>query len=151
MEVHVLNRQRRHRVSARGLAGFLGRVAGEIPPGDGRSLGLCLVSDRKMREFNRTFRGRDSSTDVLSFPASGDPDPEGECYLGDIVISVPRAASQAAEAGHSLARELRVLALHGYLHLLGYDHEADAGEMSRLERNARRKLLPVSRSRRKPT
>ncbi len=121
------------------------RLAREVPPPKADSLTLCLVSERKMREYNRFFRGQDRSTDVLSFADDGEPDPEGKVHLGDIVISVPTAARQARVAGHSLTRELRVLALHGYLHLLGYDHERDGGKMMRLQRRLERKLLPRPR------
>jgi len=104
---------------------------------------VALVSDRKMREFNRRYRGMDSTTDVLSFPAEADDAPSGERHLGDIVISVTTAAQQARQARHSLSRELKLLALHGYLHLLGYDHEVDDGSMVRLERRLARRLIVV--------
>jgi len=90
------------------------------------------VPDARVRGLNRRYRGKSTATDVLSFPA-GEP---GE--LGDVVIALGVARRQAEAAGHSLATELRVLALHGLLHLLGYDHERDAGEMGRLERRLRR-------------
>lgn len=108
-------------------------------------MAVCLVSDRRMREYNRKFRHQDRTTDVLSFPGGEEPLPEGGRHLGDIVIAVPRAAAQASEAGHSLARELRILVLHGYLHLLGHDHDTDDGAMMRLERRLVRRLL-VSRT-----
>jgi probable rRNA maturation factor len=94
---------------------------------------VALVPDARMRSLNRRYRGKDRATDVLSFPA-GEP---GE--LGDVVIAAGVAARQAREAGHSMAVELRVLALHGLLHLLGYDHERDDGRMARLERRLRLK------------
>ena len=141
MDVHVLNRQRRRRVGLPGIESFVKRLAREVVPRRGKSLSVCLVSDRRMRELNRRFRGRGGTTDVLSFPAGDGPDPEGEAYLGDVVISVDRAAAQARELGHSLAREIRILALHGYLHLLGYDHETDDGTMMRLQRRLTGRLL----------
>ena len=143
MEVTVLNRQRAHRVTRQGLAGFLRRLAREWPARSADSLAVALVSDRKMREFNRRYRGMDSTTDVLSFPAEADDAPSGERHLGDIVISVTTAAQQARQARHSLSRELKLLALHGYLHLLGYDHEVDDGSMVRLERRLARRLIVV--------
>lgn len=102
---------------------------------------VALVSDGRMRALNRTFRGQDYATDVLSFPARH---PEGSpkraaTELGDIVIAAGVASRQAAEAGHPLSVELRVLALHGLLHLLGYDHEVDEGTMARIEERLRRR------------
>ena len=85
-------------------------------------LTIVLSDDAQLRELNRAYRGVDAPTDVLSFPA-GETDPEtGAPYLGDVLISVPRAAEQAAAAGHSLADELQLLVVHGILHLLGHDH-----------------------------
>jgi probable rRNA maturation factor len=123
------------------LATFLDRLTHAVPAGDADSLAVCLVSDRRMREYNRTFRGTDATTDVLSFPSDPLPGPVAERHLGDIVISVPAARRQARGAGHSLGRELKILALHGYLHLLGHDHETDDGSMKRLERRLLRRLL----------
>jgi probable rRNA maturation factor len=106
-------------------------------------LALVLVSDQKMRSLNLKFRGVDRVTDVLSFPLCGDETSiasrsAGERYLGDVVIATGVAARQARNAGHRLGIELRILALHGLLHLLGYDHESDNGEMTRLEVKLRR-------------
>lgn len=145
MEVEVFNRQRGRRVSTPALGLFLRRAGRELPPRRGDGFTVCLVSDRRMREYNRTYRGADRVTDVLAFPGDDGPDPEGRVYLGDIVIAVPAAARQAREAGHSLARELKILALHGYLHLLGHDHETDRGKMRRLQGRLERKLLPAAR------
>jgi probable rRNA maturation factor len=117
------------------------RVLETLPPDEAGEFAICLVSDRKMREFNRRYRERDAPTDVLSFP--GDPTEaiDERRYLGDIAISVDTAARQARALAHSLDRELEVLALHGYLHLLGFDHERDAGEMMRLQRRLERSLM----------
>lgn len=116
-----------------GLAAWLAAVAPRAARG---TVTLALVGDRRMRSLNRTWRGKDASTDVLSFPAGEDPGPAK--HLGDLVISRDTAARQARAEGHSLATELRVLALHGLLHLLGYDHEHDSGRMARIERRLRR-------------
>jgi len=129
-------------ISRRDLTAFLLRLTREAPPESGDSLAVCLVSDRRMRSLNRSFRGRDSTTDVLSFPAGDLPGGVEEQPLGDIVISVPTALRQARQARHPLEVELMVLALHGYLHLLGHDHEVDDGKMLRLERKLARRLLP---------
>jgi probable rRNA maturation factor len=98
-----------------------------------------------VRALNRQYRSKDAPTDVLSFPAfapsavrRAKSAGEGGAFLGDVVIAVGVARRQAREAGHSLQTEFRVLALHGLLHLLGYDHERDKGQMARLERRLRR-------------
>jgi probable rRNA maturation factor len=141
LDVTILNRQRGHTVDRAELSDFLRRVAREVPCAEGATLALALVSERRMRELNREFRGHNGTTDVLSFPGGDEPDPDGSTHVGDIVISVPTAARQAELRGHSLDRELMVLTLHGYLHLLGYDHETDDGEMLRLERRLEGRLL----------
>jgi probable rRNA maturation factor len=94
---------------------------------------VAIVPDARVRTLNRRYRRKDTPTDVLSFP-SGEPG-----YLGDVVIAAGVARRQARDAGHSLQTELRVLALHGLLHLLGYDHETDAGRMRRVEKRLRAK------------
>jgi len=142
LEVTVIDRQRSHRFGRKGIVDFLRRVARSKPPASRAGIAVCFVSDRRMREFNQRYRNKPGSTDVLSFSGDPEPDPAGELYLGDIVISVPQAARQAAERGHSLVRELKLLSLHGYLHLLGYDHETDNGRMTRIERRLVRQLLP---------
>jgi probable rRNA maturation factor len=117
-------------VRAPGLAQWLTEVA----PARARGVvTVAVVPDARVRSLNRQYRGKDSATDVLSFPA-GEP---GE--LGDVVIAAGVAGRQARQAGHPIAVELRVLALHGLLHLLGYDHERDDGRMARLEHRLRRK------------
>jgi len=97
---------------------------------------LCLLTDdRELRRLNRQFLGHDEPTDVLSFP---EPGPDG--FLGEMAISVDRARHQARARGHSLEEEVRVLMLHGLLHLLGMDHAADRGRMARAEKRWRKKL-----------
>ena len=100
-------------------------------------MNVALVSDRQIRQLNRTFRGVDKITDVLSFPVQ--PFPPVLPSLGEIAIARGVARRQARAAGHSETTEWRVLALHGLLHLLGYDHEHDDGRMQRVERKLRRK------------
>jgi probable rRNA maturation factor len=123
-------------MTARTLAAWLTSVAPRTAAGD---VAIALVSDPHMRRLNRTYRRRDRATDVLSFPGPR-PGPSAS-YLGDIAIATGVARRQAREAGHSFATELKVLALHGLLHLLGYDHHdaADGGRMARVERALRRK------------
>lgn len=123
-----------------GLGGWLADVAPRSARG---RVCIALVSDRRARELNRVYRRRDYATDVLSFPASAEPVaadvPAAERFLGDIVIARGVAARQSRAAGHGYQTELRILALHGLLHLLGYDHERDNGTMQRLEQRLRRK------------
>jgi probable rRNA maturation factor len=91
-------------------------------PPEAQALTLVLTGDEAIQELNRQYLGFDSPTDVLSFPA-GEVDPETqEFYLGDVILSYPRAQAQAAAAGHPLEAELQLLTVHGVLHLLGYDH-----------------------------
>jgi len=96
---------------------------------------IALVDDSAMRRLNRTFRHRNKTTDVLTFPAdSSYADPRSKARpLGDIVISVDQAHRQAVQEKHSLGTEVRYLIVHGVLHALGYDHETDNGEMNELE------------------
>ncbi len=102
---------------------------------------LLLADNNRIRDLNRSFRGKNKTTDVLSFPAAEN----GEGVAGDLAISVPIAATQAATHGHTLAEELRILTLHGLLHLAGYDHETDSGEMRAREAELREQFsLPVS-------
>jgi probable rRNA maturation factor len=102
---------------------------------------IAIVSDAVIRQLNHRFRRLDRVTDVLSFPSN---DPHAPSLLGDIVIARGVCARQAKAAGHSTAVELRVLALHGLLHLLGYDHHTDQGTMRRVEERLRRKAgLPT--------
>ena len=103
-------------------------------------VGVLVCDDETIRSLNRHFRGKDCPTDVLSFP-SGEPQPEGPPYLGDVAISLETAARQAADRGHSVLRELEFLLLHALLHLCGFDHERDAGEMETLEANLQRELV----------
>ena len=98
---------------------------------------VLLADDRILRRLNREFRGKDKATDVLSFPAAEELEEE---YAGDLAISVQTAARQAREHGHSLRDEVRVLLLHGLLHLRGMDHETDHGEMAAKEAELRRSL-----------
>jgi probable rRNA maturation factor len=111
----------------------LRRWLADIAPARARgTVTVAIVPDARVRALNREYRRKDTSTDVLSFPS------EERGHLGDVVIAAGVARRQARDAGHSLQTELRVLALHGLLHLLGYDHERDDGRMARLERRLRR-------------
>ena len=145
-------------LGSRALAAWLERAAPRRARGD---VSLALVSDAVMRRLNREFRGIDHATDVLTFPAAPEPPrrrpargaaPRAAAAravnpalrLGDIAIAMGVARRQARQLGHSLDEEVRILALHGLLHLLGYDHETDRGEMHRTEERLRRRAgLPT--------
>lgn len=99
------------------------------------AVSVLLTGDGAIRRLNREFRKKDKATDVLSFPAAA-----GRAVAGDVAISVETAARQAREQGHALAAELRILVLHGLLHLAGFDHESDTGEMARKEAALRRRF-----------
>lgn len=122
-------------LSRSGLSRFL-RTA-QMLVGLAGEVDVLLAGDRTLRRLNRTFRGKDKATDVLSFPATENL--AGE-HAGDLAISLDMARKQAAEHGHTLRDEVRVLLLHGLLHLAGMDHEADEGEMAAREAVLRAKL-----------
>jgi probable rRNA maturation factor len=121
--------------STRTLAGYL--AAAQVAVQVKGQVTVLLTTDAAIRKLNRQFRGKDTATDVLSFPASG---LGAEGIAGDLAISVTTALGQAAEQGHSLSTEIKVLVLHGLLHLAGFDHEVDDGKMARRERVLRAKL-----------
>ena len=133
--IEVVNRQRRFKVDTEAWTSFATKALAAIGNGES-SATIAFVSDKRIRELNRQFRGIDKATDVLSFRADG-PD---ELNLGDIAISTETAATQAKENGLSFDDEIAQLILHGLLHLSGYDHETDNGEMNRLELHLRRNL-----------
>jgi probable rRNA maturation factor len=140
----VRNLQRRIPIDSGRLRAFLRAVAPAAGAPSG-SATVALVTDGRMRALNRDFRGLDKSTDVLSFRSTRKGGSRG--YLGDIVISVETAERQARRLRSTLPRELEILALHGFLHLLGFDHETDDGEMRRIEYRLRRKLRVTRRNR----
>jgi probable rRNA maturation factor len=125
---------RGNRLAKPGLASWLARVAPAKVRG---AVNVALVTDARMRALNLRYRALDDPTDVLAFPAPGPPFPVS--FLGDIAIATGVARRQARAAGHSELTELRMLALHGLLHLIGYDHHTDDGAMERLEHRLRRK------------
>src|SRR5215510_104191 len=133
--VEVVNRQRGHKISTGPWIDRVEEMVKVLGKAD-YSVTVAFVSDKKIRELNRQFRGIDKPTDVLSFPSDG-PD---ESDLGDVAVSVDTAAVQAKENGLKFDEEIAQLILHGLLHLSGYDHETDNGEMNRLELRLRKKL-----------
>jgi probable rRNA maturation factor len=100
---------------------------------------VAFVNNSRMQSFNNTYRHKNYTTDILSFPVN-EVTLEQDHYLGDILISIDKAADQAKEKGHNLEKELQILLLHGILHLLGYDHETDSGKMDRIEAGLRKSL-----------
>jgi len=162
----VLNYQKRIGVDLDGLRGFVRKVRSALKLGR-REFNVCLVDDARIADLNGRYRHKARPTDVLSFPWNGTEAPGGagpgrlsrlagkstgarfmeprpsrefDGFLGDIVISAETARRNARAAGHSTAREIRWLILHGVLHLLGFDHETDAGEMTALESSLRMRL-----------
>jgi probable rRNA maturation factor len=150
----VLNRQRELAVDLAAMRAFVKRLRGVWHLGR-REFNVCFVGDREIRRLNVIYRGKRQPTDVLSFPWQADSETweSGagraipETFLGDIVISVQTARRNAGREGHSTANELRWLIVHGLLHLLGYDHERDGGEMNQVELSLRDRL-GISGSRR---
>lgn len=139
LSVVIVNRQRSHSIPrariSRVLAGAADRLAvrGEVT--------VVFGGDALLRRLNRDYRFKDKPTDVLSFPS-----PDDDLGLGDIVISIKTARANAPRHGRSLNEELEILALHGFLHVLGYDHETDDGEMEALEKRLRAALLARGRA-----
>ena len=154
MATEVVNRQRRIRID-RGLIARLANKALEAVGQPDAAITVAFVRDAAIRRLNRDYRGKDIPTDVLSFPADEDlPSSEGNAqagqlgcigrrggYLGDVVISADTAISQAQQSCYTFEREVSELVIHGVLHLCGYDHETDRGEMNRMELRLRRRLL----------
>jgi probable rRNA maturation factor len=147
----IFNQQHEVRVARRALESFLRRVKRELGLKES-DVTVCLVSDNAMARLNRNFRKKKGPTDVLSFPTIARrravrprripraTNPRQPDYLGDIAISPATARRYAKKHDRPLASELRVLILHGVLHLLGYDHETDRGEMNRIEQKLRKRF-----------
>jgi probable rRNA maturation factor len=148
----IINNQRKISLDSQAFQDFLENILKTIPEISDKSVTVAFISDRRMKQLNNFFRGKNLTTDVLSFPHSPDnfagpsADADGtdisdeQDFLGDIVISAEQAERQAKENGLTLESEIQQLILHGVLHLCGYDHETDRGEMNRLELKLRKKL-----------
>ena len=140
----VVNLQRKVQVDMVGIKSFAALLGETVHESDGAEFSVAFVSDRRMKELNRFFRDKDSTTDVLSFPHESDgfemSEDGTQNYLGDIVISAEQAERQAKENKLALNNEIKQLMLHGLLHLCGYDHETDNGEMNKRELELRRTL-----------
>ena len=138
------NRQRKVPIDDAAVSAFIARLSRDLAPG--REFAVVVGSDEALRRANRRFRGKSETTDVLSFP-DGEDD-----RLGDLLISAARARRQANDLGHSIDDEIKTLVLHGLLHLVGYDHESDEGEMAREEERLRKRYrLPAGLIRRART
>jgi len=138
--IEVINRQRRIPLDCERWQKFARRAL-KVVPAKGAGVTIVFVSDAAMRTLNHRWRDRRSTTDVLSFSAAQSSfERSADPRLGDVVISLARAAAQAREHGLTIDDEIAQLILHGLLHLCGYDHETDDGEMNRLELRLRRRL-----------
>jgi probable rRNA maturation factor len=137
--VEVVNRQRYRKIDPRSWENFAAKALQAIGATQ-RDATIAFVSSRQMRQLNKRFRGINRTTDVLSFSGGGGFAQSAEENLGDIAIAVDQAESQARENGLTFEQEVAQLILHGLLHLSGYDHEADNGEMNRVERRLKKKL-----------
>jgi len=150
----ILNRQKKIRVAEGPLNDFVAEVQRELNVSEAE-VSIALVSDREMAKWNEQYRKKKGSTDVLSFPAvtlrriarhrraqssTGKQHGSNVSFLGDVAIAPETAQRYAKKNGRTLEQELRVLILHGVLHLMGYDHEQDQGQMNRIEEKLRRKL-----------
>ena len=151
----IINRQEQFSLDVVSLRAYVRQLKGVLKM-TGRDFNVCFVNDEEISQMNAVYRGKAVPTDVLSFPWEGDDEsgPEevgGEFrnFLGDIVISVATAERNAQAEGHSTEEEIRLLILHGALHLLGYDHETDRGEMNSLELSLRERLNPAGAGGRK--
>jgi rRNA maturation RNase YbeY len=138
--IEVVNRQRKLPLDNERWQKFV-ESTWRVIPTTAEGVTVAFVSDRAMRELNRLWRHKQGTTDVLSFPVAQDEFEKAEgSSLGDVVISVEQAARQAKENGLTLDQEIAQLILHGLIHLCGYDHSTDDGEMNRLELRLRRRL-----------
>ena len=135
----IVNRQRRVSVSMPPLRQFHERVRCELGFAP-ESVTIQLISDTAMARLNKTYRQKQGPTDVLSFPAEGNRPASGAEYVGDIAISPETARRNARRFARTLPVEMRILILHGMIHLAGFDHETDHGEMDRFERRLRKRL-----------
>ena len=140
----IVNRQRRVPVAIRPLQQFYERARCELGFAP-ESVTIQLISDDAMAQLNETFRKKQGPTDVLSFPSNGARPAQDAEYAGDIAISPEAARRNARRFSRSLPAEMRILILHGMLHLAGFDHETDHGEMDRLERRLRKRLRVAGR------
>lgn len=139
ISVLIVNRQKQHKVQTEKIRNLLERAALSLKVTG--ELSVVFGGDTLLRRLNRDFRFKDAPTDVLSFEGQDE-----DMGLGDVIISVETARRNAAGSRHTLDRELEILALHGFLHALGFDHETDQGEMETIEKKLRARLLSRKRT-----
>jgi probable rRNA maturation factor len=138
--INIINRQRRRKINAKQWREFAEHALKAIKAGAGHAT-IVFVSDPAIKKLNHQFRDKNYVTDVLSFPSHAEKfETENRGSLGEVIISTERAAAQAKENGLTFANEIEQLILHGLLHLSGYDHETDNGEMNRFELKLRKEL-----------
>ncbi|MBS1770462.1 MAG: rRNA maturation RNase YbeY [Acidobacteria bacterium] len=136
----VIDLQQKIQFDIAAICSYADSLSDAIAEAAGKTFSVAFISNERMKQLNSTFRGKDAATDVLSFPFEAQPfEPESD-EIGDIVISAEQAQKQAAENGLSLEGEIKQLILHGVLHLCGYDHETDDGEMNARELELRDEL-----------
>ena len=140
MAATIVNLQRKTPLETALLSSFANSLFQAVSEADDKTAAIAFISDRRMKELNSFFRGKNSTTDILSFPHEPDEFDNDASNLGDIVISVEQAARQAEENVLTLENEIKQLILHGLLHLCGYDHETDNGEMNARELDLREEL-----------
>lgn len=151
--IDVINLQRKIKIELAVYRAFTKELLNTVLETNDRTFSVAFIGDSRMRQLNELFRGKDPTTDVLSFPheadeflsepgsvATGFPETENQRFLGDIVISVEQAQKQASENEVMLENEIKQLILHGLLHLCGHDHEIDNGEMNVRELELRTRL-----------
>ena len=136
----IVDLQRKIKIDPAGFNAFVIALRSAVEEAKERSFSVAFVSDRRMKELNKLFRGKNDTTDVLSFPFEADEFDSEKSNLGDIVISTEQATRQASDNNLTLEMEIKQLILHGALHLCGYDHETDGGEMDARELELRREL-----------
>jgi probable rRNA maturation factor len=145
--IDVVNTQRKVKLDLASIRAFVAEIPQSIVEAENKTFSVAFVSNERMRQLNEIFRGKHATTDVLSFPNGPDEFEQLTThhsplttFLGDIVISAEQAKTQASKNGLTLESEIKQLILHGLLHLCGYDHETDTGEMNKRELTLRKKL-----------
>ncbi len=134
--IEIINRQKKHKINKNRFKGLLERLVNQYQL-DNPEVTLAFVNDRTVKELNKRFLNKDAPTDILSFPIR-EKGADGKYYLGDILISVQRASDQSAVKNHSLERELEILTIHGFLHLMGFEHSRG---LEKEEARMRKRLL----------